>query len=61
MDNFIKRLTDLLKIKNIVTLMAMTVFTVLALNGGIDVSNVMLVIGSIIAYFFNKDVTDKSK
>lgn len=59
MDNFIKRLTDLLKIKNIVTLMAMTVFTVLALNGGIDVSNVMLVIGSIIAYFFNKDMTDK--
>lgn len=61
MDNLLKKLADLLKIKNIVTLMAMTVFTILALRGGIDTSNVMLVIGSIIAYFFNKDVTDKNK
>lgn len=59
MENVLKNLANLLKIKNIVTLMAMTVFTILALKGGIDTSNVMLVIGSIIAYFFNKDMTDK--
>lgn len=61
MENFIKRLTDLLKIKNIITLMAMTVFMVMALTGTIQTDNVMLVVGMIVTYFFNKDITDSKE
>lgn len=59
MENFITRLTDLLKIKNIITLMATIVFMVLALSGTIGTDNVMLVVGMVFTYFFNKDVKDK--
>lgn len=59
MENLIARLTDLLKIKNIITLMATLVFMVLALKGVIGTDNVMLVVGMVFTYFFNKDVKDK--
>ncbi|MEG0153542.1 MAG: hypothetical protein RR744_10305 [Cellulosilyticaceae bacterium] len=58
MDNLMKRLADLLKIKNIITLMATVVFVVLALDGRIGTDNVMLVVGMVFTYFFNKDIKD---
>lgn len=58
MDKLINRATDLLKIKNIITLMATLVFVVLALRGIIGTDNVMLVVGMVFTYFFNKDVKD---
>jgi hypothetical protein len=57
--NLIQRATDLLKIKNLITLMATFVFVVLALKGTIGTDNVMLVVGMVFTYFFNKDVKDK--
>ena len=58
MDKLINRAIDLLKIKNIITLMATLVFVVLALRGIIGTDNVMLVVGMVFTYFFNKDVKD---
>lgn len=59
MDKFINSITNLLKIKNIITLMATFVFVTLALKGTIGTDNVMLVVGMVFTYFFNKDVSDK--
>lgn len=58
MNKLINRLSDLLKIKNIITLMATLVFVVLALKGTIGTDNVMLVVGMVFTYFFNKDIRD---
>lgn len=58
MDNLIKRATELLKIKNIITIMATLVFVVMALNGSIETDSVMLVVTMVFTYFFNKDHKD---
>lgn len=60
MNELIKRATELLKIKNIITLMATIVFVVLALDGTIGTDNVMLVVGMVFTYFFNKDIKDNN-
>lgn len=59
MENLLRRATDLLKIKSIITLMTMTVFTIMALTGKIDTDNVMMVVGMVVTYFFAKQDTQK--
>lgn len=58
MDNLIKRATELLKIKNIITIMATLVFVVMALKGDIKAEDTMMIIMLIYTYFFNKNTTD---
>lgn len=58
MDNLIKRTTELLKIKNIITIMATLVFVVMALKGDIKAEDTMMIIMLIYTYFFNKNTTD---
>lgn len=61
MQDLIKKMTELLKIKNIITLLATIVFVVMALTGAIETDSVMLIVTMVFTYFFNKDVQDKSK
>lgn len=59
MDNLLKKLADLLKIKNLITLMSTMVFVAMALTGKIDSDSVMLIVGMVYTYFFNKDVRNE--
>lgn len=52
MKNFGKNLADLVKVKTIVTLVVILVFTVLALRGTIDADSVMYVVTTVIAFYF---------
>lgn len=68
MKNFVKNLTELVKVKTIVTLIVILVFTVLALRGTIDADSVMYVVTTVIAFYFGtqheqkfKDTTDNNE
>ena len=52
MDNFIKNLTNLLKVKTIVTLFVCAVFAVLALKGSINADNVMIIVSMVVSFYF---------
>ena len=52
MKEFVKNLTALLKVKTIVTLVVILVFTVLALRGDIAPDNVMVIVSTVIAFYF---------
>ena len=52
MNDFLKNLANLIKVKTIVTLMVVTVFAVLALNGRISADNVMIVISMVVSFYF---------
>ncbi len=49
---FLKNLANLIKVKTIVTLTVMVVFAVLALNGSITADNVMVIVSTVIAFYF---------
>ena len=49
---FIENLANLIKVKTLVTLTVMAVFTVLALKGQITSDNVMLIVSTVIAFYF---------
>lgn len=52
MKDFISNLANLIKVKTIVTLVVMAVFTVLALKGSISADNVMIVISMVVSFYF---------
>ncbi len=52
MENFIKNLANLFKVKTIVTFVVVAVFAVLALRGDIDANNVLTVVSTVIAFYF---------
>ena len=45
-------LANLIKVKTLVTLTVMAVFTALALKGQIPSDNVMLIVSTVIAFYF---------
>lgn len=45
-------IANLIKVKTIVTLVVMAVFTVLALRGDISADNAMLVVSMVISFYF---------
>lgn len=49
---FLKNFANLIKVKTIVTLVVMAVFTVLALRGDITADNVMIVVSTVVAFYF---------
>ena len=49
---FLKNLAGLLKVKTIVTLVVISVFAVLALNGSIEPDNVMIIISMVVSFYF---------
>lgn len=52
MKNFTKNLAALIKVKTIVTLVVILVFTVLALRGDITPDNVMVIVSTVVAFYF---------
>lgn len=49
---FLKNLAALIKVKTIVTLAVIAVFAVLAMKGSITADNVMIVVSTVIAFYF---------
>ena len=56
---FIENLANLIKVKTLVTLAVMGVFTVLAINGTITADNVMIVVSTVIAFYFGTQLEKK--
>ena len=52
MEQLIKNIANLIKVKTIVTLMVVTVFTVLAVRGVISADNVMIIISMVVSFYF---------
>lgn len=49
---FLKNLANLVKVKTIVTMVVIGVFAVLALRGSITADNVMVIVSTVIAFYF---------
>ena len=52
MKEFIKNIANLIKVKTIVTMTVIAVFAVLAIKGTIQPDNVMIIVTSVIAFYF---------
>lgn len=52
MEKFKNNLANLIKVKTIVTLVVISVFCVLAFNGAIPSDNVMIIVTSVISFYF---------
>ena len=52
MKNLITNLANLIKVKTIVTLAVIAIFSVLALRGNIQSENVMYIVTTVIAFYF---------
>ena len=50
--DILKNLAALIKVKTLVTLAVMAVFTYLAVTGAITADNVMIVVSTVIAFYF---------
>ena len=59
--DFIKNLANLIKVKTIVTLIVILVFAVLALRGDITPDNVMIIVSSVIAFYFGTQLESNTK
>ena len=57
--DFIKNLAELIKVKTIVTLVVIFVFAVLSLRGDITPDNVMIIVSSVIAFYFGTQYEKK--
>jgi len=52
MADLIRKLTDLLKVKTIVTFAVVAVFSVLAFRGKIQTDNVMIIVSMVVSFYF---------
>lgn len=59
MKKLAENFAALVKVKTIVTLVVITVFTVLALRGDIQPDNVMYVVTTVIAFYFGTQMEKK--
>ncbi len=55
-----KALVNLLKVKTLVTMAVMAVFTVLTLRGSITADNAMIIISMVVSFYFGTQ-TEKKK
>jgi uncharacterized membrane protein len=58
--DFIKNLANLVKVKTIVTLVVIAVFAILALRGDITPDNVMIIVSTVIAFYFGTQYDKKA-
>ena len=56
METLIKNLANLVKVKTLVTLAIIAVFSILALRGDVPSDNVMIVVTSVISFYFGTQV-----
>ena len=64
MKNILANLASFIKVKTVVTLVVLTVFAILALRGDIPSDNVMMVVSTVVAFYFGtqhekRESTDK--
>lgn len=52
MNDFLKNLANLIKVKTIVTLAVIAVFAALAIRGDITPDNVMVIASTVVAFYF---------
>lgn len=52
MTTILKNLANLVKVKTIVTLVVLAVFAILALRGDIPADNVMVIVSTVVAFYF---------
>ena len=52
MQQFLHNLANLVKVKTLVTMAVIAVFAYLALTGSITADNVMIVVSTVIAFYF---------
>lgn len=52
MRNILQNLANMLKVKTIVTLSVIAVFIILALRGEISPDNIMIIVTSVISFYF---------
>lgn len=57
---FLKNLSNLIKVKTIVTLVVIAVFAVLALRGDITADNVMIIVSTVVAFYFGTQSEKKT-
>lgn len=60
MERFKENLAALIKVKTLVTLAVITVFAVMAFRGQITADNVMIIVTSVISFYFGT-VSEKTK
>ena len=58
-DIMLTNLANLIKVKTLVTLTVMAVFTVLALKGHISPDNVMIIVSTVVAFYFGTQAEKK--
>lgn len=56
----LKNFAALIKVKTIVTLVVIAIFAVLALRGDITADNVMIVVSTVIAFYFGTQAEKKA-
>ncbi|MEE0411356.1 MAG: hypothetical protein UD273_00695 [Gemmiger sp.] len=59
MNDFLKNLAALVKVKTIVTLIVVVVFAVLALRGGLQPDTVMTIVTMVVAFYFGTQTEQK--
>ena len=59
MDTLKKNLANLVKVKTAVTLTVIAVFAVLALRGDISSDNVMVIVSTVVAFYFGTQYEKK--
>ena len=57
--DFLKNLANLIKVKTIITLVVIAIFAVLALRGDITADNVMVIVSTVIAFYFGTQYEKK--
>ena len=50
--DFIKNIAALIKVKTIITLIVIAVFAALAMRGDITADNVMIIVSTVVAFYF---------
>lgn len=55
----LKNLANLVKVKTIVTLVVITIFAILAIRGDITPDNVMVIVSTVIAFYFGTQYEKK--
>jgi uncharacterized protein (DUF486 family) len=61
MKDFLKNIANLVKVKTIVTLTVIAVFAVLALRGDITADNVMVIVSTVVAFYFGTQYEKKAE
>ena len=61
MEKLKKNLANLVKVKTIVTIIVMTVFSALALRGDIETKDVIIIVTAVISFYFGTQHEKKAE